>query len=323
MNDIPENDAISDDYPLIGYSDAYQTIVTPSSKATIIGPHAVDALSAKLLGVPPTAFAESVTFHMLPDPWVILDLSWPGPLYPVLWRMEDLYLTYVRAIDQPTGIITCYITLSMYQTAYLHRLESGGHFHILSKNTSGGLLEDWDTGSLDTKCSYHHELKTYTKNFRPDWYDLATQEPHKHQLYLAAGTWTTCHRTGTVTKARLALETNEALFHGSPVISMSAVFDRGIQRGDCLIEPGARFTVNHDGSTEWDCWVSSGDSGDFYDGEFHIKNAQGQTLFITGNYRLGIGPKDKKKNWKDSRGPNPTWAAKLSEAYLVAFACSC
>jgi hypothetical protein len=328
MSELTESVVIPQEMAFVGYSEAKQNIVMPRAAPSRVRNDAVDPLTARLLGIPPNSRAEAVTFNMFPDPWSILDENFPGQLKPVFWEMSTLRLTYVRAIDQQTQVITCYLTLTMFQTAHLYTLTSGARLHILSKTVSDGLLQDFDTGSLDTKCSYRHELKTYTKNFRPDFYDLASQPGAKHMLYISAGTWTTCHRTSTkeevlLRPSEIALEPNEAILQGSPIISMQATFDRGIQRGDCLIEPGSTFVIHSNGAIDWDCWLSSGDHGDQWDGEFHIKDSAGKTLFITGNYHFNIGDKDNKHHWVDKRGPNDRLAAVLKDAHMVAFACRC
>lgn len=96
-----------------------------------------------------------------------------------------------------------------------------------------------------------------------------------------------------------------------------------IQRGDCRIEAGATFTLFSDGSTLWVCDISSGDSGDEWDGFFRITSAGGVVLFDTGNYHFDISEKDVKKRWNDHRGANGTYAQHFNEATSIAFHCSC
>jgi len=142
----------------------------------------VGPLLAEMFGISPKANAVSKTFSF--DPFKLT-----APDGTLIWTMDKIKLTYVRATDNNTGIVTCFITLSMFQTASGWALIKGGNFHILSQTQEEGLLDDWDTGPLDTNCHYNHALKTYSKNFRPDWYELAKVAT----IGVSAGTWGRCH----------------------------------------------------------------------------------------------------------------------------------
>lgn len=96
-----------------------------------------------------------------------------------------------------------------------------------------------------------------------------------------------------------------------------------IQTGDCLIEAGATFTLYSDGSTHWTCDISSGDTGDEWDGYFRVKNSNGVVLFDTGNYHFNISEKDVKKRWDEHRGANAGYAQHFNEAHSLNFPCSC
>lgn len=96
-----------------------------------------------------------------------------------------------------------------------------------------------------------------------------------------------------------------------------------IQVGSCRIEAGATFTLFSDGSTYWSCDISSGDTGDEWDGYFRIKNSTGVVLFDTGKYHFNISEKDVKKRWAEHRGANSGYAAHYNEAQAMSFPCSC
>ncbi len=96
-----------------------------------------------------------------------------------------------------------------------------------------------------------------------------------------------------------------------------------IQRGDCLVEAGATFTLIEDGSTVWSCQISSGDHGDEWDGHFDITNGAGELVIRTGTYHFDISDKDTKHQWDDSRGPNSDFASHFAEASTNNFYCSC
>jgi hypothetical protein len=95
-----------------------------------------------------------------------------------------------------------------------------------------------------------------------------------------------------------------------------------IRRGDCAIDAGARFTLFSDGSTNWICDISSTDSGDEWDGTFHITNSGGVELF-TSHYHFDISDGNVKKRWNENRGPNGQFAQSFNEAQGNSFACSC
>src|SRR5437763_1864573 len=92
------------------------------------------------------------------------------------------------------------------------------------------------------------------------------------------------------------------------------------QAGDCRIEDGAVFTLYPDGSTRWDCMISSGDTGDTAEVRFRCEDSAGTPLFHTNYWHHDIGQKDQKQHWTDSNGPNAEFAgfySRVSNAVLL------
>lgn len=98
---------------------------------------------------------------------------------------------------------------------------------------------------------------------------------------------------------------------------------KALQVGDCLIEPGAEFTLYDDGSTTWTCELSSGDTGDEMTCFFFIQDSRGIQLFSTGRYHYDISDKDHKHRWDDNRGPNANYAQHFGAAQLNDIRCYC
>ena len=109
----------------------------------------------------------------------------------------------------------------------------------------------------------------------------------------------------------------------SAFASKAFSFPEAIQRGDCRIEPGAVFTLFSDGSSNWNCEISSGDANDTWKGTFTFRSDGGGVLFTTGSYELEIVDKDVKKRWNINREPNSGFATWFESAFAIVFNCSC
>jgi Family of unknown function (DUF6294) len=109
----------------------------------------------------------------------------------------------------------------------------------------------------------------------------------------------------------------------SAFASKAFTFADAIQRGSCRIEPGAVFTLYSDGSSNWNCEISSGDTNDTWKGTFSFRGADGGSLFTTGSYELEIVDKDVKKRWNYNREANSGYAIWFDAAYAISFNCEC
>jgi hypothetical protein len=144
----------------------------------------IDELTARLLSNRPGATAVARDFRLRADPWLIRSTTGE-----TLWTIESLAVTFIRSFDPPSKLSTCFATLAMSQSANGWLLESGGSLRLLTRTGSGGILDDWSLGPLDTDCRSNQTLKTYRKDFRADWLDLAMEI----QLIVEGGTWRRCY----------------------------------------------------------------------------------------------------------------------------------
>jgi hypothetical protein len=112
-----------------------------------------------------------------------------------------------------------------------------------------------------------------------------------------------------------------------------------LTRGDCTVDDGNQFHLNDDGSTYWDCYVSSTDTGDEWDGDFlgglagfdaNNIGTYDKLLFVTPHYHFDIHDSNTKKHWTQSFAPLDNQYANGSnpvDAYnrtaIVWFYCGC
>jgi hypothetical protein len=112
------------------------------------------------------------------------------------------------------------------------------------------------------------------------------------------------------------------------------VFVKGIKRGDCTIAPGASFLLYEDGSTHWNCYISSSDTGDEWSGTMVILDAAKRGIIgMEPDYEFDISDKDQWKHWVLPLGPEkailvspniaPTIAIAYAQAAYLGFECSC
>jgi hypothetical protein len=117
------------------------------------------------------------------------------------------------------------------------------------------------------------------------------------------------------------------------------VFKNPISRGDCTVVGGATLKLYSDGGTSWECFLSSMDPGDEWDGVFlgglagfdtNNVDTYDKLLFVTPTYHYDIHDINTLKHWNESHGPNDNQYANGSngpEAYArtvwVYFSCSC
>jgi len=142
----------------------------------------MDLVSSSIKNLSSNTFAESKAFHYYP-----LDLvSTTGVK---LARIAGLLVSYVRALDQTTGLITCYEVCAFWSINYGWNPGTQPPFIVLSKSNAGANLERWVTGIIVTKCGDNGTSRYLQKEFRPDYFDILV-EP---EIYVdGGGIWYKC-----------------------------------------------------------------------------------------------------------------------------------
>lgn len=140
-----------------------------------------DAITAASFGISEQSILEAKTYTYPP-------LNHKADNGTLLVSIPTCRVSYVRAIDHTTGIITCYESVFFVETNHGYRIHSGASFVVLSKTTEGAILELWNTGLIVSSCGDVGVIKFMQKDFKPDWFDLIDRP----SPYIDNGNWIRC-----------------------------------------------------------------------------------------------------------------------------------
>ena len=117
-----------------------------------------------------------------------------------------------------------------------------------------------------------------------------------------------------------------------------ATWDHDVHQGDCTIHAGATWDMDVNGNNQWECQVSSTDTGDdfklyvyLYDSSFDPNSTINQPLAWVGQYGFDIHDANTLKHWLQVYGPNAIFynmgglgpAELLAKAAWAALSCDC